>query len=126
MKRYATFTAFWPAYLQEHRCPRCRFVHYVAATAVLGILTATLCMSCWWLMLLAPVFAYGIAWFGHLVFEKNRPATWTHPWWSLRAEWRMFWLAATGRLAPHLAAQKTPAVGEAPASTRENAEHDGA
>ena len=33
---------------------------------------------------------YGCAWMGHFYFEKNRPATFTHPWYSLLGDWRMF------------------------------------
>ena len=101
-----TFEEFWPLYLLEHSCVRCRFVHYIAATAVLTIAVTSMCMSCWWLLLTAPLVAYGFAWFGHFVFEKNRPATWVYPWWSLRAEWRMFFLALTRRLKHHLPPDK--------------------
>ena len=45
---------------------------------------------------------YGLAWIGHFCFEGNRPATWGYPWWSLRAEWRMFGLAITGKLKEQL------------------------
>lgn len=99
-----SFAEFWPVYLGEHTCVRCRAVHYLAATAALATIAMSCCMQCWWLLLLTPVLAYGLAWFGHFAFEGNRPATWVHPWWSLRAEARMFWLAITGRLGPHLEA----------------------
>ena len=97
-----SFAEFWPHYLAEHTCPRCRFVHYLAAASVVTLLvTAVVTGNGWWL-LLVPVAAYGLAWLGHFVFERNRPATWMHPWWSLRAEWRMVFLACTGRLSRHL------------------------
>jgi hypothetical protein len=96
------FEAFWPVYLREHRCVRCRLVHYLAALTVVALITTSACAECWWLLCAAPLAAYGLAWFGHFVFEKNRPATWVYPLWSLRAEWRMCGLALTGRLKPHL------------------------
>lgn len=44
-----------------------------------------------WLLLLAlPVFGYGFAWVGHFFFEKNRPATFTHPLYSLIGDFVMF------------------------------------
>ena len=97
-----TFGEFWPVYLREHTCARCRAVHYLAATAVVAIVATTACLQCWWLLLAAPFAAYGLAWIGHFAFEKNRPATFTYPLWSLAADFRMWWLWLTGRLGPEL------------------------
>ncbi len=97
-----SFDAFWPYYLREHTCRRCRAFHYAAALSVVGLAAAALLTSGWWLLALAPPAAYGLAWLGHVCFEQNRPATWIYPWWSLRAEWRMTRLALTGRLRAQL------------------------
>jgi hypothetical protein len=37
-----------------------------------------------WFALLWPVIGYRFAWFGHFVIEGNKPATFSHPWWSFR------------------------------------------
>jgi len=37
-----------------------------------------------------PLVGYGFAWVGHFVFEKNRPATFQYPFYSLAADWVMF------------------------------------
>ena len=101
-----SFAEFWPVYLGEHDCPRCRSLHYAAAASVLVIVGWALWTQRWWWLLMAPVAAYGLAWLGHACFERNRPATWVYPWWSLRAEWRMFRLALTGRLRGELEAAR--------------------
>ena len=52
----------------------------------------------WWLLLAAPVAGYFAAWVGHFAFERNRPATFRHPWYSFLADWVMFKDMLTGRI----------------------------
>ncbi len=69
-----SFEEFWPYYVSQHRDPTCRRLHFVGTTAALGLVaTAPLFPPA---LLAAPVAGYGLAWIGHLVFEKNRPASW--------------------------------------------------
>jgi hypothetical protein len=88
--RYRTFRDFYPFYLSEHRHPVCRRLHFAGSLLVIAaIVAAILTGSAWWL-LAAPVAGYGCAWIGHFFFEKNRPATFTHPLYSLIGDWVMF------------------------------------
>ncbi len=43
-------------------------------------------------------FAYGCAWLGHFALEKNRPASWMYPLYSLASDWKMWAEMARGRL----------------------------
>ena len=44
----------------------------------------------WWFAPLALVSSYGCAWVGHFGFEKNKPAAFEHPFWSLLCDFRMY------------------------------------
>src|SRR6185436_17268218 len=93
---YATFRDFYPYYLSEHRNPTCRKLHFAGSWVVVGLIVASIVTRNAWLLLLIPVAGYGFAWVGHYGFEKNRPATFKHPWYSLMGDWVMFWQLLTG------------------------------
>jgi hypothetical protein len=44
------------------------------------------------------VAGYSFAWLGHFFVEKNRPATFTYPVWSLRGDFVMWWKMLNGTL----------------------------
>ncbi len=93
-----TFARFWPAYLAEHRHRTNRALHLCGTLAYLALLAFLLATARYAWLPLVPVVAYGFAWTGHFGIEKNRPATFKHPWLSLLGDHRMAWLMATGRL----------------------------
>ena len=88
--RYASFRDFYPYYLSEHSNLVCRRLHFLGSTlALVFFATAIVTRNAWW-VLGAFVSAYGCAWIGHFVFEKNRPATFTYPFYSFAGDWVMF------------------------------------
>ena len=102
--RYTSFRDFWPYYLREHARPQTRALHYVGTSLVVLLIAFALATQIWWLLAAVPIAGYGFAWAAHAFSERNRPATFTYPGWSLAADFRMWWLWLTGRLGPHLAA----------------------
>ncbi len=97
-ERYTRFADFYPYYLQEHSHPVCRRLHYVGSLLVLGLLAYALASGHWLWLLAVPLVGYGFAWIGHFVFEKNRPATFSYPLYSLMGDWVMLKDALTGRI----------------------------
>jgi hypothetical protein len=87
---YANFREFYPFYLSEHSDRLCRRLHFVGSTLVLIVLVAAVAKQRWVWLWLCPVFGYGFAWIGHFFFEKNRPATFKHPLYSLVGDWVMY------------------------------------
>lgn len=73
-------------------------LHFAGSTLVLLCFAmALLTANVWWLLGM-PVCGYGFAWFGHFVFEKNRPATFRYPLYSLMGDWVMYWQMWTRQL----------------------------
>ena len=95
---FQSFAEFYPFYLQEHGHPTCRRLHFIGTTLVLATVTWVLMTANWWGLLLLPVIGYGFAWVGHFVYEKNRPATFKYPGYSLAGDFVMFKDILTGRI----------------------------
>lgn len=101
-ERKASYAEFWPYYLREHAEPGTRYLHYVGTVIGTAILLAAIATQTWWAILLWPVAGYGFAWVSHAFVERNKPATFIHPLWSLISDYRMTALALVGRLRPEL------------------------
>lgn len=80
---YSSFNQFYPFYLGEHHNQTNRRMHIIGTTNALSITTVAVVSGCYPLMLLAVGQAYGMAWIGHFFIEKNRPATFKHPFYSV-------------------------------------------
>jgi hypothetical protein len=100
-RRLASYQEFWPFYVSQHMHPVTRGLHFTGTALVLGTVAAAVLASPAWL-LVAPVAGYGPAWIAHFFVERNKPATFTYPLWSLRGDLRMFGLMLLGRMRPEI------------------------
>ncbi len=88
--QYRTFRDFYPFYLTQHQDPICKNLHYAGSAMTLGLAAFILFIgNAVWLLVL-PLIGYGFAWIGHFFFEKNKPATFTYPFYSFMGDWVMF------------------------------------
>lgn len=99
--RYQSFAEFYPYYLSEHSNLTCRRLHFMGTFLTLVVLVAGIFVNPYWLFAM-PVIGYGFAWVGHFFIEKNRPATFTYPLWSLMGDYKMFFSWLTGKLPAQL------------------------
>lgn len=96
--RYETFEEFWDYYVGEHKHPTTRILHFVGSTLAAGCVAGALFTRRRWLILLAPILGYGPSWIGHFFIEKNKPATFKYPLWSLAADYVMIWKMIRGEM----------------------------
>jgi hypothetical protein len=99
MRKYASFAEFYPFYLSEHSGRTTRRIHFLGSGLGLVCLFLMVIMGDPIWLLIGLAIGYGLAWFAHFAFEKNRPATFSHPLYSFMGDWRMFWDIVTGRIA---------------------------
>ena len=97
-RKYKDFKSFYPYYLTEHGNATNRVLHFCGVLLLIVSLVAGILTGKTWLFILIPVFGYGFAWVGHYFIEKNRPATFTYPLYSLASDFVMFWHIITGQI----------------------------
>ncbi len=97
-KKYKTFWEFYPYYLTEHSLPVNRTLHFIGTGIVIGLLIAGIVTGRGLLFILIPIAGYGFAWVGHFFLERNKPATFTYPLYSLGSDFVMFWDILTGQI----------------------------
>ena len=95
---FRNFEEFYPFYLGEHADRTSRRLHVIGTSAAVLQILAAIVLREPMLCLTAIVSGYGFAWVGHYVFEKNRPATFKHPLYSLRGDFRMAREVFSGRI----------------------------
>lgn len=110
--RIASYDEFFDFYLMEHLSARSRRLHYLGTVTASLLVLAFLATGKPLLLLMALIFGYGPAWIGHFMFERNRPATFRYPLWSLISDYRMLYLWLTGRIEEAMAGAAARRLGD--------------
>ena len=98
MSEPRTYREFWPFYVGEHSLEATRRLHFVGTALVIAMpVLALVTWNAWWLVAM-PIVGYGFAWVGHFFVERNKPATFRFPVWSLIGDFHMFALMCLGRM----------------------------
>ncbi len=127
-RRFESFEEFWPFYVKEHSKKATRILHFIGTTAAGACVLGGLVTKRRWLLAVAPVAGYGPAWISHFFIEKNKPATFTYPLWSLKADGIMWWKTLTRTMdaeVERVLADERERQASAPAAGEQQAQHDG-
>ncbi len=96
--RIKSFEEFYPFYLKQHSNKICRLLHVIGTTIVLALAFTAVYHNIPALWIAVPIAGYGFAWVGHFFFEKNKPATFQYPLWSLRSDFKMYFDILSGKI----------------------------
>lgn len=90
-KKFSSLQEFYPYYLTEHSKQSTRLLHFIGTSLLFVIIAFAFVSRKFWILALLPIAGYGFAWLGHFVFEKNKPATFQYPLYSLASDFIMYW-----------------------------------
>ncbi|WP_276498475.1 DUF962 domain-containing protein [Pontibacter litorisediminis] len=96
-RRYTSFREFYPYYLSEHQNTTSRILHFTGTGLLLVVAICAVASGRYILLLLVPLIGYGFAWVGHFFFERNKPATFRYPFYSLASDFRLFFDILRGK-----------------------------
>lgn len=96
-EHYTSFKEFYPYYLSEHQNTISRVLHFTGTGLLLLVAIAALALGKYSLLWLVPVIGYGFAWVGHFFFERNKPATFKYPFYSLASDFKLFFDILRGK-----------------------------
>ena len=108
-QRITSYREFWPIYIAQHGRPATRLLHFIGTSGALALITMAAVLPQLWLLLAAPFSGYFFAWVGHFFVEKNRPATFKYPLFSLIGDFHMYGLMWLGRMNAQAARHKSDA-----------------
>lgn len=95
--RFKSLKEFYPFYLTEHRNLTSRILHFIGTGLVGLLLIGAILFHEMKFLIAVPFVGYSFAWIGHYFFEKNKPATFKYPVYSLASDFILFWDLLSGK-----------------------------
>ena len=89
MSKDISFDEYYEHYLSLHQNKWTRRLHVVGQLATICFVISMVSLKAWIFLALTPFIVYPFAWLGHFLFEKNKPAAWSHPLWAKACDWVM-------------------------------------
>ena len=86
------FSDFWPYYLTQHKHSGCKKMHFWGTFIAIACFIYAVESKQYLFLLLGFSLGYLFAWIGHFFIEKNVPATFRYPFWSILADLKLFLL----------------------------------
>jgi len=96
-ERIKTYSEFYKFYLTEHENKTSRRLHFIGTGLVFIEIVLLSMYNMWGIWFVLPITGYAFAWVGHFFFEKNKPATFKYPLWSLTSDFRLFFEILIGK-----------------------------
>jgi len=96
-RRYKSLQEFYPFYISEHQNTTSRILHFIGTGLVIICVMGSILFHNLRFLIAVPFLGYGFAWVGHFFFEKNKPATFQYPFYSLASDFILFWELLNGK-----------------------------
>ena len=96
-ERIKTYSEFYRFYLTEHSKTGTRIFHFIGTLLVFVVIGYVISSGKERFLWYIPIVGYGFAWFSHAVIERNKPATFKYPLWSLISDFRLFFELLIGK-----------------------------
>lgn len=96
-EKYTTFSEFYPYYLSEHRKSGTRIMHFIGTTFFFMFVALMIFRFRPVFIPLAIITPYSFAWVAHFFIEKNKPATFQYPFYSLMGDFRLYFELLFGK-----------------------------
>ena len=90
MERYKSFEDFYPYYIAEHDHKYTKLMHFIGTSISIYFLIKFILSFNFLFILYGLLAGYGFAWIGHFFIEKNKPATFKYPFYSLKGDYKMY------------------------------------